>query len=220
MVERRVAKLLAVDPGLSTCGWALFSLDTALPLRVGTLSPPDRRELMPTRLKFLQRGAGVILEKTGLGQGDFLVCEGAAHVALNPRTSLLLEQVRTLFETLARGCGAAVPGRVNPRSVQHQLLGARGKQLRRDCVKALGKRAALQLYGELLSSLEYTRISCSKSRTGRVEQDIFDALLVGTVAAVKIKQCFSSGLDVDVAFSSNSKKKLLRLSALMCGGGC
>jgi hypothetical protein len=63
-----------------------------------------------------------------------MVCEAATTVR-DPHNALKVETVRAMFESVARGRLVGVPGRINPRSVQFEVMGLSGKQLPRAEVK-------------------------------------------------------------------------------------
>jgi hypothetical protein len=99
------------------------------------------------------------------------VCEGPAPVSLNPSSSIKVEQVRSMFETLARAFNILVPGRLNPRTVQSELLSLRGKQLPRNEVKQIARTVVNQLF---------------KFEDKNISQDVIDAILIGVLARNKI----------------------------------
>ena len=207
----RKQKLLAVDPSLSASGWALFDLGQSqrdcprgrqetLPLAVGVIRPPGPRTEMSERLDHLQRQIEQLLRQLELAAGDVLVCEGPAPLVLNPDTSMKVERVRGIFETVGRGAGLLVPGRLNPRTVQTELLGMRGPQLERQKVKAWARETARVLFGPALFSLPLT--TGSNSRKHGMPQDVIDAVLIGVLAAAKVRLCQQSGLPLSAMFAA------------------
>ncbi len=196
-----VARLMSVDPSLTCSGWALFSIGSQRLVAVGKLrSLPPHRPLAE-RLRNLQERFSTCLEDLKLNQDDFLVCE-APTTMKDPRAALLVEQVRALFETLARQRKLVVPGRVNPRSVHSEMMGLRGKQLPRDQIKASAVRVVATLYHKELSAMGFPTEESELQR----HQDIVDAILVGSVALARIQTAKASGLSAEVVFESLVKR--------------
>ena len=191
-------RLLAVDPSLTCSGWALFSLKEKKPIRVGILGSQSAKFTLAQRLSGIQSRVDLLFEELSLGSDDFLVCEGPAPLILNPHTALKVEQVRGIFETLARSRNVRVAGRVNPRTVHTELLGLKGKQLPRDIVKALARQVAERLFGRELKCLLEEGMAGSKNRD--VPQDIVDAILVGTLAASRLKNGIETGMALELLF--------------------
>lgn len=185
------ARLLSVDPSLSCSGWALFCLETGAVKRVGTIRALPAEHSLSQRLEEMQCEITLLFQELLLKSGDYLVCEGPAPIMLNPKTAMKVEQVRGIFETVARSNGVTVPGRVNPRTVHVEILGLRGRQLERNSVKAIARETALYLYKDVLAE-----IVGSTERAERTSQDILDALLVGTVSINRIKFSLQSGFEV------------------------
>lgn len=190
--------ILAVDPSLTCSGWALFSVEKDLPLAAGTLSPPGPGKSLPSRMTDLQEKISALFLTLQLRSGDILVCEGPAPLVKNPQSALKVEGVRGLFETLARSIGMVVPGRVNPRTVQSELLGMRGKQLPREQVKAWARGVALQMYGQPL--LEILGVAHENA----ISQDIIDALLIGSFLQSRIRISLQTGISVETAIQPQS----------------
>ena len=196
--------LLAVDPSLTASGWALFSLRDGMPQAVGVLSPPGTEELLSRRYDSLQCSVESIIARLKLGKGDYLVCEGPAPLVKNPQSALKVEGVRGIFETVARSMGIAVPGRINPRTVQSELLGMRGPQLPRKAVKEWARKAALQMYEPQLRRM-FSAECLTEAPTklhSRVPQDIIDAMLIGAVAVSRVQLALKSRTQVETAFVS------------------
>ncbi|MFN8389750.1 MAG: hypothetical protein U0136_05620 [Bdellovibrionota bacterium] len=197
--------LLAVDPSLTASGWVLFSLDDALPKAAGVISPPGSEQLLVQRFNFLQLAVTEVLRKLNLGTGDLLVCEGPAPLVRNPQSALKVEGVRGVFETVARSMGVQVPGRVNPRTVQSEILGMRGKQLARVTVKDWARRSAMQLYG---SQLERILASGGNGQGVRkIPQDIIDAALIGALAVARVQLALKSGASIDDVFAAQGSRR-------------
>lgn len=187
------ARLVAIDPSLTASGWAVFCLKSRMPQVWGVLSPPGPEHSLELRLTELQKSVVDIFAKFDLDERDILVCEGPAPLVKNPLSSLKVERVRSIFEAAARARGVVVPGRLNPRTVQSELLGMRGKQLERKQVKAWAREVALRLYGNLLDG--ETRIS----------QDVIDALLIGSLAVSRVNLAQRSQTALTDVFSERSR---------------
>lgn len=214
MSRRSCRYLLAVDPSLTASGWALFSLTNGLPMAVGLLSPPGPAELLARRLSALQRAVADTFVKLELGEGDYLVCEGPAPLVKNPQSALKVEGVRGIFEAVARTNGLEVPGRINPRTVQNELLGMRGPQLPRKTVKEWARKAALQMYASQISRL-FTAPQAKPAP--RIPQDIIDAMLIGAVAVARVQLALRSGAPVDTAFHGSRTRSASRPSSRSTG---
>jgi Holliday junction resolvasome RuvABC endonuclease subunit len=169
--------LLAVDPSLTCSGWALFSVASAQILGVGKIRSLPASVPLGERLLDLQNKIEHILTISSIGNNDVLVCE-APTTMRDPHAAIKVEQVRGLFEVAARARSAAVPGRINPRSVQFEVMGLKGKQLKRSVIKETASFVVSQLHGARLKELglESDLLSLKKN------QDIVDAILIGTTA--------------------------------------
>lgn len=194
---KRGKLLFAVDPSLTASGWALFCLLEDRPLAVGVISPPGPKLSMPQRLEFLQREIVRTLKHFSLAHGDILICEGPAPLVLNPNSSMKVERVRGIFETVAREHRLHVPGRINPRTVQVELLGMRGKQLPRKEVKAWASEAVDKLYGKQLAKLPIYGV---RKRAQRLPQDVVDALLIGALAVSRVRMSHSTKVELESMF--------------------
>jgi Holliday junction resolvasome RuvABC endonuclease subunit len=175
-------KLLAIDPSLTCSGWALFCLRTQTLLGVGTVRSLPATYPLGERLVDLQRKVEHILGSVSAQKNDVLVCE-APTTMRDPLAAIKVEQVRGLFEVAARSRQMIVPGRINPRSVQHEVMGLRGKQLERSVVKETAGFIVEKLYGSRLTALGLPATEIRR----RKNQDIVDAVLVGTAAMSWIK---------------------------------
>lgn len=202
------SRLLAIDPSLTASGWALYSLKGCRLLAAGVLRPPGPGIFLADRLALLQSSVEELLSHYKLGARDLLITEGPAPLVLNPQSSLKVERVRSIFEAVARSRSVNVPGRVNPRSVQTELMGMRGKQLDRVTVKSWARDTAQRLFGtEIFQAAEAANRELPESccdRKGavvrRLPQDIVDAALVGYYAVARIKLVHSLGLEIGCAF--------------------
>lgn len=132
---------------------------------------------------------------------------------LNPGSALKVEQVRSIFESVARSRGVIVPGRINPRTVQSELLGLRGKQLARKEVKLQARVVAERLYSNRLPQLD-DELEDRSISVRDLPQDIVDALLIGAVAVSKLQLAERLGTNVtDLLSSSRSNSAGSRSSA-------
>ena len=181
-------KLIAIDPSLTQSGWSLFSVEKEVPLAYGVIRPEPEKGHLGTRLLSLQTQIKKLFLEQSLKSGDILVCEGPAPITLNPSSSIKVEQVRGIFETLARDMGLLVPGRVNPRTVQTELLGLHGKQRKREEVKEVARRVVKSLIG-----------ICPDKES--MEQDIVDSILIGVISISRVKRANMSGMELVEIFS-------------------
>jgi hypothetical protein len=161
--------------------------------------PP--RVSMAERFRDLQGRLAACFADLELGPHDFLVCE-APTTMRDPRAALLVEQVRALIEALARARGVSVPGRVNPRTVQQEVIGLRGKQLRRDTVKHSALQVVRALYERELEALGFPTDPDELKR----HQDIIDAILVGNVALARVHTAVRTGVSPAELFESLVRK--------------
>ncbi len=195
--------LLAVDPSLTCSGWALFCLKSTDLLAVGLIEPPGADEYLASRLRALQNRVTEVFEKFSLGSADVLVCEGPAPLVKNPQSAIKVEGVRGIFESVARSFGLLVPGRINPRTVQTEILGMRGRQLARKTVKDWARAAAFQLYGEPLEKM----FPPEGKGKPKISQDIIDAMLIGTLAVSRVQTAYRSKSSVEGAFNGGAKAR-------------
>jgi Holliday junction resolvasome RuvABC endonuclease subunit len=199
----KYSSLFAVDPSLTSSGWALFSVQRNAPIAAGIISPPGTELSLAKRLETLQQEIRETLCIVKLGQSDLLVCEGPAHLVLNPNSALKVERVRSTFETVARELGVCVPGRLNPRTVQSELLGFRGRQVPREQVKKSAREVALRLFAKDLKEMPVIGAKIDK----QVPQDIIDALLVGSLACSRIKHGLRSQLTPEEVFLPKARSR-------------
>ncbi len=150
---------------------------------------------MAERLRVLQGRIEGLFERLRLGPHDVLVCE-APTTAKDPHNAFKVEHVRSLFEAIARSRSLAVPGRINPRTVQFEIMGLSGKQLERKEVKATAVRMATFLYGP-----ELQRLGINMDELQR-HQDIIDALLLGRLALTRIQTAHDGELPLAQIFES------------------
>lgn len=195
--------LFAVDPSLTSSGWALFARNDGAPLAAGIISPPGPDLALAKRLADLQASVQELFKQLRMGEGDILICEGPAHLVLNPNSALKVERVRGVFETVARSLNVSVPGRLNPRTVHTELLGLSGKQLPRAIVKQTARTVAVQMFGGQLNRLPVYGVKESNLKT--MPQDIIDALLVGALAISKVNRALKSGIEVESVFAAKTR---------------
>ncbi len=172
-------RMLAVDPSLTSSGWALFEGAKLIGVghiktKVGPIAP---------RLESIQSSVTELLTKCGLNADSVVVCEDATTM-VDPSSALKLEQVRGIFECCARALGATVPGRINPRSVQSALLGMRGSQVKREAVKAAAVEVVRYHYSAMLQQLNFPTSIAHLTK----HQDICDAVLVGHMALLRMEE--------------------------------
>lgn len=204
--QSRQRFLFAVDPSLTCSGWALFACADGAPLATGILSALDASQSLADRLHFLQKNISALFRQLRMGEGDVLVCEGPAPLVLNPSSAIKVEQVRGIFEALARDKGVLVPGRVNPRTVHTELLGLHGKQMSRVIVKETARATVKNIFGP---SLDILPIYGAKKNLTELPQDIVDALLIGLLALSRIKLAEQSQRPIAEAFCSKQKNTSL-----------
>lgn len=204
--------LLAVDPSLTCSGWALFSIHDGRIVSVGKIKsePPSRP--MAERLRSLQERIESIFARLALGEADLMVCEAATTVR-DPHNALKVETVRAMFESVARARLVGVPGRVNPRSVQFEVMGLSGKQLPRAEVKDVAIRTVEYLYPDDLRRFGFEQ----EGSLGR-HQDIIDAILVGRLALSRIKSARDGGCSLEEMFGHSERQR--RGAWRVRAGGC
>lgn len=188
-------KLLAIDPSLTQSGWALFSLDSQSVLSYGVLAGMPASMPLTVRLEDLQKRIKEVFLRFNIGSSDYLICEGPAPISLNPASSIKVEQVRGIFETLGREKGVFVLNRVNPRTLQHELFGISGKQLPRAEVKAIARKTCCSYYPELFRE------------SPKIEQDAVDAILIGTLAKARLLQHLKLGMSLDSLFEKQGSAR-------------
>lgn len=175
-------RLLAVDPSLTCSGWAFFEVKSDRLLAVGKIRSKGPEAPLAERLGDLQVKIQKVLGELQIGPRDVVVCE-APTTMRDPRAAIKVEQVRCMFEVLARASRAQVPGRINPRTVHHELLGLRGRQAVRIEVKRAAAQVAQQLFGEALQTLGFEPSVRHLSK----HQDIVDALLLGYIGLNRVR---------------------------------
>jgi Holliday junction resolvasome RuvABC endonuclease subunit len=174
--------VMTVDPSLVCSGWALFDYLSGELVGVGQIRSSPNQRIFSERIAYIQERIVKVLISCQLGNKDILVCEGPTSMK-DPAAAIKVEQVRGIFETIARQNQVTVPGRVNPRSVQSSVLGMRGCQLKRQLVKESAVVMVMQCYARPLERLgfEVTKVALKKY------QDIVDAILVGAYVMSQLK---------------------------------
>ena len=194
--------LMAVDPSLTCSGWALLSIPEGEVLAVGKVKTAPPSVPLATRLDRLQGAIKKVISNLSLGELDVLVCE-APTTMKDPHNAIKVEQVRGIFESTGRSRGVSVPGRVNPRSVQYEVMGLKGKQMARLEVKAAAVRTVQYLYAPALERLgiEATEAALKK------HQDIVDAMLIGRFAVLRIQGALDSHQPLEQVFDTQVKQQ-------------
>lgn len=210
---RPLRYLMAVDPSLTCSGWALLSIPAGEVLAVGKIKAAPPSVPMATRLERLQGSIKKVIADLALGGSDVLVCE-APTTMKDPLNAIKVEQVRGLFESSGRNRGIAVPGRVNPRSVQYEVMGLRGKQVIRSEVKAAALRTVQYLYG---TTLEGFGLKTSNDELKR-HQDIVDAILIGRFAVLRIQGAIESKQPLQSVFETQTKQQRSSWRVRSCAG--
>lgn len=190
-------KLLAVDPSLTCSGWALFEVDSGSLVAFGGLRTLPPTTPLAERLLFLQSKVTGLFDSLNLpGRGDMLICEGPTTMR-DPKAAFKVEQVRGIFETVARERGILVPGRLNPRTVHRELLAMKGRQMSRAIVKEQAIRVAISLYGESFRAAGVDPTEQSLAR----HQDVVDAVLLGTVGVERVRSACRAGVGLAQMFA-------------------
>ncbi len=159
---------------------------------------PGPRVPLANRLLTLQNEIEQLFGHLRMGEGDVLVCEGPAPLVLNPNSAMKVERVRGIFETIARNRGVRVPGRINPRTLQTELLGLTGRQISRDRVKAAARGLASNLFGSYLARLPLYGVG--ERPQAKLSQDIIDALLIGALAVSRVRIAYSTQQPLEQVF--------------------
>ena len=199
-------RLIAIDPSLSCSGWALFSIESEELLSVGKIRSLPPKYTLSDRLLDMQEKVQEIFKACNLKMGDALVCE-APTTMKDPRAAFRVEQVRGIFETVARQKKILVPGRINPRSVQREVMGLKGKQLVRETVKATAVLVVSTLYKPSLEHLEFPTDQKSLTR----HQDIVDAILIGRLAVIRMNAASAAGIAPQTLFEEKLTSRAPRL---------
>ena len=197
---------MAVDPSLTCSGWAAFSTDSGRLLAVGKIRSIPSANPLACRLEDLQLKVKEVMEQMDLGKNDVLICE-APTTMRDPRAAFKVEQVRGIFEAVARERKLLVPGRLNPRSVQFEILGLKGRQAVRASVKSAAVQVAARLYGTELGKLGFE----ARESNLKKHQDIVDAMLIGALALSRIKSALIPRQPLELFFEERRNRRRIRI---------
>mgnify|MGYP002078898693 CR=1 FL=1 len=200
--------LLLVDPSLTCSGWALFALKSGHLKAVGKINSIAAKFPLSVRLQDLQSKISIIYQELNLNSKDIVICESPTTMR-DPKAAIKVEQVRSIFETLARGCGMLVPGRINPRSVQNEILGIKGRQIKRSSVKEIAVDVVCKVYGKHLKEIGFP---LSKENLKK-NQDIVDAILIGSLGVARIFSANQCGVDPALIFQNSQATRSGRVMA-------
>ncbi len=199
------SRLMAVDPSLRCSGWALFHIGRGELTAVGKIKSSDSKLALALRLRELQEKIFSLFRQLKLSKHDVLVCE-APTTMRDPRAAIKVEQVRGIFEAIAREEGMRVPGRLNPRTVQSEIIGLRGRQVSRALVKDAALRVVSRVYGASLLNLGFDTADSELKR----HQDIVDAILLGNLGLVRIQSARMAGLELEEIFRETAQARRMR----------
>lgn len=160
---------------------------------------------MADRIGTLQERIAELLAGLRLGRNDVLICEEQTTMR-DPRAAFMVEQVRGIFETLARSRDVVVPGRLNPRSVQHEVMGLRGRQLKREVVKEVASGIVKSVYGQTLQEMKFSLTAEHLRRN----QDIVDAILIGSLGLARLRSAAQSGMTPGRLFEKQQIRSSVR----------
>lgn len=190
----KIKRVLAVDPSLTCSGWALLNCNSSNDnsiIAVGQIKSLSPSFSLSDRLLDLQHRILSLFEKLKLGSSDAVICESPTTV-IDPSAAFKVEQVRCIYEVLARSLEIWVPGRINPRSIHRELLGMKGAQLKRSFVKQSAVTTVKMLFGSQLSAIGFPVNESDLAK----KQDIVDALLLGSYATTKLQESKISGVEL------------------------
>lgn len=201
------SRLISIDPSLTCSGWALFSIKSAKLMAVGKLKSLSPEKPLAVRLQDLHIKICKIFETLELGNDDVLICESPTTMR-DPRAAFKVEQVRGIFEEIARQRSVRVPGRLNPRTVQYEVMGLKGKQFNRAIVKQTALSIARTLYGKDLLGMGFKLDDGFLKR----HQDIVDAILIGSLGVTRIQSAKTSGVSLEEMFESRPQTRRIRVA--------
>lgn len=207
-MKKTARYLMSVDPSLTCSGWALFDVISATILGVGKIKSLSPKVSLGERLSDLQRKIEHVFSSVELNENDVLICE-APTTMKDPHAAIKVEQVRGLFEVVARARSVTVPGRINPRSVQSEVMGLRGRQLARTTVKETAVFVVNQLHGARLKELGV----CTELDDLKKNQDIVDAILVGVTGLTWMRSAAHGEQSLEEYFHVPSGSRRLFRSA-------
>jgi Holliday junction resolvasome RuvABC endonuclease subunit len=126
--------VMTVDPSLVCSGWALFDYLSGELVGVGQIRSSPNQRIFSERIAYIQERIVKVLISCQLGNKDILVCEGPTSMK-DPAAAIKVEQVRGIFETIARQNQVTVPGSVrNARlsiktSISKRISGCNGNAM-------------------------------------------------------------------------------------------
>lgn len=182
------SRVIAIDPSLTQSGWAIFEAGKKNVHSWGVIKSLPANKPLSMRLKDIQTKISQLFINLEINKLDYLVCEGPAPISLNPASSIKVEQVRGIFEAVGRERGVTVLGRLNPRTIQSELLGISGKQIPRKEVKKIARAVLIQIFPKFANS------------GIKLEQDAVDAILIGILAEARISHSLKAGVDPVLSF--------------------
>lgn len=194
-------RLIAIDPSLTCSGWAVFDIKSKKLLGIGNIKSKKEGSLSERLLDF-QNKVAILYEALVLTSSDILICEEATTIK-DPRATLVVEQVRCIFEVLARDKKVHVPGRINPRTVQYEIMGLKGAQVDRENVKRIARETVNVLFGVMLQKIGFLEKDIFK----KGNQDIIDAILIGALGINRIGSAINAKVDFDTVFTSNYRRR-------------
>ncbi len=207
-MKKALRYLMSVDPSLTCSGWALFDIISSTILGVGKIKSLPAKIPLGERLLDLQNKIEHVFGAVALDENDVLICE-APTTMRDPHAAIKVEQVRGLFEVAARSRRVSVPGRINPRSIQSEVMGLRGKQLERSVVKETAAFVVSKLHGARLKELGVASDPGELKRN----QDIVDAILIGVAGLSWISSARHGGQSLEEFFHvPSASRRTLRSS--------
>jgi Holliday junction resolvasome RuvABC endonuclease subunit len=195
-------RLITIDPSLTCSGWALFGIERRELMAVGKVRSLGAQMPLAHRLEDLQGKIKQVFDGLELASSDVLVCE-APTTMRDPHAAFKVEQVRGIFESVARSRKIKVPGRINPRSVHLQIMGMQGKQLPRAHIKEAAVTLVASLYRRELTRMKF---ECSAKMLKR-NQDIVDAILIGSLALAWVSEAGRGGVALEDYFDPRQRQR-------------
>lgn len=171
-------------------------------MAVGKVKSRPAHVPLGVRLQDMQGKISDVFNNLKLGDKDVLICESQTTMR-DPRAAFKVEQVRGIFEVVARSRSMCVPGRLNPRSVHNEIMGLRGRQLSRDLIKNAAVSVVQSLYGESLEALGFETGNANLKR----HQDIVDAILIGSLGMSRISSAQIAGVELEEFFAAPRRSR-------------
>lgn len=194
-------RLIAIDPSLTCSGFAVFDLRKQDIITVGNIKSKKDGSLSE-RLSDFQKKVLIFFDALKISSADILVCEEATTI-IDPRATLVVEQVRCIFEVLAREKKVLVPGRINPRTVQYEIMGLKGSQIDREHVKKIARDTVKAICADKLKNIGFLEKDILK----KSNQDIIDAVLIGVLGVSRVQSAINSKVSLDTVFTSNYRRR-------------